>query len=85
MDGADEVPLGGDLGPASEAEPAEAAGLLRLAEDRLDDRLAAAVLGPAPLRRELAGHPLAARQAASDPAPRCHRGLRAVALSAKIE
>src|SRR5450759_4158296 len=52
VDGADEMPLGGDLDPAPEVEPPEPAGLLGLAEDRLDDRLAPPVLGPALLGGE---------------------------------
>jgi hypothetical protein len=76
------VPLGGHLDPAPEVEPAEAAGLLGLTEDRLDDRLVPAVLGAALLRGELAGHPLAAGQAGRDPAPGSARQLGAVVIAA---
>src|SRR5712692_48837 len=56
VDRAHQVPLAGHLDQAPEPEPAEAAGLLDLAEDRLDDGLSPAVLGAALLGGELAGH-----------------------------
>ena len=48
--GADEVPLGGHLPLPSQAEPAEAHGLLDLLEDGFDDDLAPSIVGTALLR-----------------------------------
>ena len=68
MDGADEVPLGIGLLLPSQAEAAEAHGLLDPAEDRLDDGLAPSVVVTTLLRPELVLHASATAEVLGDAA-----------------